>query len=136
MEKTIACAKPNKLLAVASSFPVKNEAETCRIKSDYGTIESRVKRAVVQIPRLVFWCVCSAVLVLLAMSGLYALAPVDYQPPQSKFFISVFLLLLFWLAWVALIVSINCSICIKFLSHDRKRNPPRKTDQPVGSHAE
>jgi hypothetical protein len=58
----------------------------------------------------------SAKLVLLTLGGLYALAPLDYEPPQPKFFLCLVLLSLFWIGWVALTVSFNCWIISMFSS--------------------
>ncbi len=66
--------------------------------------------------RPILWIAGSAVLVLLTLGGLYALAPVDYEAPQPKFFLCFFLLLLFWIGLVSLIVSFNCWMIFIFSS--------------------
>ena len=64
-----------------------------------------------------------AILILLALSGLCSLAPLNYEPPQPKFFISLFLYLVFEIGFAILIISLNCWFNLKLT-----RNEPKLPD--------
>jgi hypothetical protein len=75
---------------------------------------------IARVSRLVLWMAGSALLVLLALSGLYALAPLNYQETQLKFFLCLFLLFLFEIAFVTLTISFNCWINLKLSPPERE----------------
>lgn len=75
---------------------------------------------IARVSRLVLWMAGSALLVLLALSGLYALAPLNYQETQLKFFLGLFLLFLFEIAFVTLTISFNCWINLKVSPPERE----------------
>jgi hypothetical protein len=91
-----------------------NSAE--QIQSKEGSAYIWLKLVVSRMSGAFLWITGSAILVLLTMGGLYTIMPLDYEPPQSKFFLSLFLLLLFWIGWVALIVSFDCWVVCTFAS--------------------
>jgi len=59
------------------------------------------------------WMAGGALLALFAFIGLVAIAPLHYQPPQPRFFLSLLLLLSFGIAWVTLTISFNCWLNLK-----------------------
>jgi hypothetical protein len=66
-----------------------------------------------RLSRPVLWIAGSAGLGFSAFGGLCALAPLDYTPPQLKFFLSLFLFILFWIGWLTLAASLICWIISK-----------------------
>jgi hypothetical protein len=54
-----------------------------------------------------------AILALLALGGLYALAPINDAPPHPKFLISLLLAVAFEIGFVTLTISFNCWLNLK-----------------------
>jgi len=80
----------------------------------------------------VLWMAGSAILVLLAFIGLSALAPITAEPPQPKFFLSLFLSLAFEIGLVTLTISFNCWLNLKMsplgpIAH----NAPEARTRPI-----
>jgi hypothetical protein len=96
-----------------------NSAEQIPIKKGSACIW--LKSIVSRISRPALWTAGSAILVLLTLGGLYTIVSLDYEPPKSKFFLCFFLLLLFWIGWVALIVSFDCWVVFRIASVARAR---------------
>ena len=100
-----------------------NSAEQIQVKEGFAYIW--LKSIVSRISRQALWIAGSAILILLTMGGLYTIVPLDYEPPQPKFFLCFLLLLLFWIGSVALIVSFNCWVVLILTSLARARKCPR-----------
>jgi hypothetical protein len=96
-----------------------NSTEQIQIKE--GSTYIWLKSVVSRISRPALWTAGSAILVLLTLGGLHTIVPLDYETPQSKFFLCFFLLLLFWIGWVVLIVSFDCWVVCIFASVARAR---------------
>ena len=96
-----------------------NSAEQIQIKE--GSANIWLKLVVSRMSGPALWTAGSAILVLLTLGGLYTIVPLDYEPPQSTFFLSLSLILLFWIGWVALIVSFDCWVVCIFASVTRAR---------------
>src|SRR5271166_2126660 len=62
-----------------------NSAEQIPIKKGSACIW--LKTIVSRISRPALWTAGSVILVLLTLGGLYAIVPLDYEPPKSKFFL-------------------------------------------------
>lgn len=45
-------------------------------------------------------------LTLLALTGLYGLAPLNYQSPQPQYFACLLLLLMFWIGWMISLIAL------------------------------
>jgi len=60
------------------------------------------------------WAAVGAIVVLLALGGLYALAPLNDKLPQLGFILFLLLFMLFWIGWITLLVSLICWAIFKF----------------------
>jgi hypothetical protein len=81
-------------------------------------------KSITRINRPFLWMAGGAILALLALSGLCALAPINYESPQPKFFLSLFLLLVFEVGWVTLTISFNCWFNLKLTRREQKVREP------------
>lgn len=59
------------------------------------------------------------ILVLLALIGLSALAPINHEQTQLKFLCALFLLIAFEIGFVIFIISFNCWLNLKIFSRKR-----------------
>ena len=58
----------------------------------------------------VAWSMRGASLLLLSLGGLAMMSDLNHQPPL---FISLPLLVLFWIGWITLLVSLLCWVCFR-----------------------
>ena len=62
--------------------------------------------AIMTMNRPTVWMAQGALLIFLSLTGLYALAPLNYRRPQPQFFVCRLLLMTFWLGLAILLVSL------------------------------
>jgi hypothetical protein len=77
------------------------------------------QKTIARISLPVRWMGSGLILVLLSFIGLSALAPLNYEQTQPKFFSTLFLLIAFEIGFVTLTISFNCWFNLKLSRRKR-----------------